>query len=557
MQLKRLYKRLQKAKTVNTSDLYLDEWLLNDEKLLAIFFRWIILESDEDINKDDDNNNNDNNYNSNNDDDDNNNDNDDDNNKNNNNNNDNDNDDNKNNNNNNNVINVNKQKPKNKFSTNTNDVGYEDSVSNWNGYMTLKTNKTNVSKVQANLLKILNQYSNLYREFSSKNFDYYGITNKKLCLLYKLEHDDKKSIKGKLIIIILHHLSHGAYHVLSVMKNMEIMDYMVNDIGMEWNIVLPAILQAINSSDCNIKVTQLSHGISFGLKYRSELCNKQKLKKLESLLMIPRKEKMVRQSFSLEQVLKTAQRLALAKERDDIVTDLLLAFSIERVKTFSSIEVEEIPQLKVKMGGYLIFKNEIALKPSKLFEDIMERIFRRWNLSLENARRTIVDTYLLEAVDYNYDPKTYDTKEDKLAIYSEYYIKSQNVEKDLILKGSVNYISAKRAEPNNLSLQAGHSLPSYCVFCAIEAKKDESFTQCTGELLGEMKALHKREKKPINSVLTDGLRWIFYHLDDDIYYESKIIYHEYHSNIILGALYYWVRGEIPADNLFKKVNQIN
>ena len=63
----------------------------------------------------------------------------------------------------------------------------------------------------------------------------------------------------------------------------------------------------------------------------------------------------------------------------------------------------------------------------------------------------IIDTYLLEAVDHNYDPKTYNI-EDKLAIYPEYYIRSQNVERDLTLKGSVDYISAERAEPNNCKL---------------------------------------------------------------------------------------------------------
>ena len=52
-----------------------------------------------------------------------------------------------------------------------------------------------------------------------------------------------------------------------------------------------------------------------------------------------------------------------------------------------------------------------------------------------------------------------------------------------------------------MSLQAGHSLPSHCVFCAIEAKKDESFAQGTGELLGQMKALHKREKYDLTSFI--------------------------------------------------------
>ena len=43
-------------------------------------------------------------------------------------------------------------------------------------------------------------------------------------------------------------LSRGIHHVLFAMKNMGIMDYMANGIGMERNIVLPATLQAINSS---------------------------------------------------------------------------------------------------------------------------------------------------------------------------------------------------------------------------------------------------------------------------------------------------------------------
>ncbi len=58
----------------------------------------------------------------------------------------------------------------------------------------------------------------------------------------------------------------------------------------------------------------------------------------------------------------------------------------------------------------------------------------------------------MEAVDHKYDSKTYDTKKDKLTIYPEYYVKPQNVERDLTLKGSVDYISAERAEPNNCKL---------------------------------------------------------------------------------------------------------
>ena len=55
----------------------------------------------------------------------------------------------------------------------------------------------------------------------------------------------RNSFRGS-IIIILHHLSREAHHVLFVMENMGIMDYMVN--GMEQNIVLLASLQANSRS---------------------------------------------------------------------------------------------------------------------------------------------------------------------------------------------------------------------------------------------------------------------------------------------------------------------
>ena len=45
--------------------------------------------------------------------------------------------------------------------------------------------------------KTLDQYPNLYREFSSENFDYYGITDETSCPLYKLDHSDEESIEGK------------------------------------------------------------------------------------------------------------------------------------------------------------------------------------------------------------------------------------------------------------------------------------------------------------------------------------------------------------------------
>jgi hypothetical protein len=45
--------------------------------------------------------------------------------------------------------------------------------------------------------KILNQYPTLYREFNSKNFDYYSITDETSCPLYKLDHNDEENIEGR------------------------------------------------------------------------------------------------------------------------------------------------------------------------------------------------------------------------------------------------------------------------------------------------------------------------------------------------------------------------
>ena len=106
-----------------------------------------------------------------------------------------------------------------KKATNTDDVGYEDSVPNWNGHVTSEANKTEIQanplgvSTSANVLsasqskpsydrtyflnKTLDYYPNLYREFSSENFDYYGITDETSCPLCKLDHGDEESIEGR------------------------------------------------------------------------------------------------------------------------------------------------------------------------------------------------------------------------------------------------------------------------------------------------------------------------------------------------------------------------
>ena len=45
--------------------------------------------------------------------------------------------------------------------------------------------------------KTLGQYPNLCKEFSSENFDYYGITDETSCPLCKLDHDNEEGIEGR------------------------------------------------------------------------------------------------------------------------------------------------------------------------------------------------------------------------------------------------------------------------------------------------------------------------------------------------------------------------
>ncbi|CAG8480277.1 19200_t:CDS:2 [Racocetra fulgida] len=75
-----------------------------------------------------------------------------------------------------------------------------------------KTNPTHERTYFQN--KTLDQYQNLYREFSSENFDYYGITSEKICPLCELEHNEEESIEGR--------YTSGAYFIKCEQREIEI-----------------------------------------------------------------------------------------------------------------------------------------------------------------------------------------------------------------------------------------------------------------------------------------------------------------------------------------------
>lgn len=147
---------------------------------------------------------------------------------------------------------------------------------------------------------------------------------------------------------------------------------------------------------------------------------------------------------------------------------------------------------------------------------------------MENARRSLIDSYLLEAIDFTFDENNYNPLKDKLAIYPEYYIKPVHVNKKIKLTGSIDYISACRREPgfgmkikifliisstllfsNNIiifpsfpsaGLNKGTSIAVNPVFCTIEAKRDERFSSGKGETLGQMLSLYNKNRYVLNNL---------------------------------------------------------
>ncbi|CAJ0859336.1 15213_t:CDS:2 [Entrophospora sp. SA101] len=62
--------------------------------------------------------------------------------------------------------------------------------------------------------KTLEQYPNLYREFSSENADYYGITDETLCPLCELNHEDEEGVEGR--------YEAGSYYIKCEQREIEI-----------------------------------------------------------------------------------------------------------------------------------------------------------------------------------------------------------------------------------------------------------------------------------------------------------------------------------------------
>ncbi|CAG8581811.1 3925_t:CDS:2 [Cetraspora pellucida] len=75
--------------------------------------------------------------------------------------------------------------------------------------------------------KILGRYPDIYREFSSKKFNYYEIIDKSLCPICKLNHRDEKSIRDK--------YEAGSYFIKYEQQEIEIIVKILTDDYCKWH----------------------------------------------------------------------------------------------------------------------------------------------------------------------------------------------------------------------------------------------------------------------------------------------------------------------------------
>jgi hypothetical protein len=59
----------------------------------------------------------------------------------------------------------------------------------------------------------------------------------------------------------------------------------------------------------------------------------------------------------------------------------------------------------------------------------------------------LINAYILEAVDFDFDQAKYDEAKDNLAVYPKFHVEPIRVKDDLRLTGSIDYVTARRREP--------------------------------------------------------------------------------------------------------------
>jgi hypothetical protein len=99
----------------------------------------------------------------------------------------------------------------------------------------------------------------------------------------------------------------------------------------------------------------------------------------------------------------------------------------------------------------------------------------------EIGRRTLCDLYFLEACNSL-------TKTENIAIFPEHTINKAQITENLCCHGSLDWCASNAEHPpggREESLAEGSEMPAMPYFCAMEAKREQSFGEGKGQLLAE------------------------------------------------------------------------
>jgi len=203
-------------------------------------------------------------------------------------------------------------------------------------------------------------------------------------------------------------------------------------------------------------------------------------------------------------------------------------------------------------GGITLTGTFAKRDPSPQFSHCIGVLGARWNRKTETGRRTLIDLLLLDALNKDDDNVT----QDDFAVFPELTIAPTTLAPNFQAHGDVDYVVAPTGQADFdarvIVLDGGEATPLQvnARTCVIEAKKDQTYKDGTGQALAEMKALWTslNPKVSIHGILTDSERFKFFilHQNGQRYAMSTDYSFQLQRDTICGILPEFVRGQVPA-----------
>jgi len=221
-------------------------------------------------------------------------------------------------------------------------------------------------------------------------------------------------------------------------------------------------------------------------------------------------------------------------------------FSSIRLGARASMGISPVP------GGIKLTAAFVKRLPSPQVRHLVQILGARWNRKTETGRRTLIDLLILDALN---NDDTNVTRDD-FVVFPELSIPPTTLAPNFQAHGDVDYVVAPTGQADFdarvIVLDHGEAEPLRvnARTCVIEAKKDETFADGSGQALAEMKALWTsiEPKVAVYGILTDSERFRFFVLSENgqRYAVSPDYTFGKESDTICGILPSFVRGLLPT-----------